>query len=141
MKEQYIKEQYIKALMASVLALVMPARLPAQSLPMTVDVPFTFHLADATLSSGTYIVRVQFGNVLKLLPIEGGGVCVLTTAVVAGETPAKGALEFRRYGNEYFLTKAFWKDNTYGRQLPNSKVEAQLARANSPGTVRVTTNR
>src|SRR5262245_16557217 len=136
-----MKQPLIKALVASVLAFIIPARLPAQSLPMTVDVPFTFHLGDATLSSGVYIVRVQFGNVLKLLPIEGGGVSVLTTAVVVDETPAKGALEFRRYGNEYFLSKAFWKDNTYGRQLPKSKMELELARAKSPSTVRVTTNR
>jgi hypothetical protein len=64
-----MKEQFIKALVAGVLAFVMPARLPAQSLPMTVDVPFTFHLGDATLSSGRYIVRVQFGNVLQILPV------------------------------------------------------------------------
>jgi hypothetical protein len=134
-----MKEHFIKAFVAAVLVFVMPARLPAQSLPMTVDVPFTFHLADATLSSGTYIVRVQFGNVLKLLPIEGGGLSVLTTAVVAGETPAKGALEFRRYGNEYFLSKAFWKDNTYGRQLPKSKMELELAGTNGHGTVQITT--
>ena len=134
-----MKEPFIKALVASVLAFVMPARLPAQSLPMTVDVPFTFHLADATLSSGTYIVRVQFGNVLKLFPIEGGGVCVLTTAVMAGQTPVKGALEFRRYGNEYFLSKAFWKDNTYGRQLPKSRMELELARTKSPRSVQITT--
>jgi hypothetical protein len=63
----------------------------------------------------------------------------LTNAVVASETPAKGALEFRRYGNEYFLTKAFWKDNTYGRQLPKSKMEVEFARKNSPRTVQITT--
>src|SRR5262245_21229108 len=136
-----MKEQFIKALVAGVLAFVLPAGLPSQSLPMTVDVPFTFHLGDATLSSGRYIVRVQFGNVLQLLPVEGGGVNVLTTAVVASGAPAKGKLEFRRYGNEYFLTKAFWKDNTYGRLLPKSKMEAELARINSPRTVQVTTNR
>src|SRR5262245_45841998 len=134
-----MKEPIVKALVASVLAFVIPACLLAQSSPMTVDVPFTFHLGDVTLSSGTYIVRVQFGNVLRILPIEGGGASVLTTAVVAGEKPAKGALEFRRYGNEYFLSKAFWKDNTYGRQLPKSKMELELAGTNSSGTVRVTT--
>jgi hypothetical protein len=134
-----MKEQFIKALVAAILAFVLPARLPAQSLPMTVDVPFSFHLGDAALSSGRYIVRARLGNVLQILPIEGGGVNVLTNAVVANETPHKGALEFRRYGSEYFLTKAFWKDNTYGRQLPKSKLEVELARTSSPLTVQVTT--
>ena len=136
-----MKEQFMKALVAGVLAFMMPAWLPAQSLPMTVDVPFTFHLGDATLSSGRYIVRVQFGNVLQILAIEGGGVNVLTNAVTVSESPAKVSLEFRRYGNEYFLTKAFWKDNTYGRQLPKSKMEVELARNNSPRTVQITTNK
>jgi hypothetical protein len=136
-----MKEQFIKALVAGLMAVVLPAGLPAQSLPMTVDVPFTFHLGEATLSSGRYIVRVQFGNVLQLLPVEGGGVNVLTTAVVASGTPTKGQLEFRRYGNEYFLTKAFWKDNTYGRLLPKSKMEVELARINSPRTIQITSNK
>ena len=136
-----MKEQFKKVLVAGFLAFVMPARLPAQSLPMTVDIPVAFHLGDATLSSGRYIVRVQFGNVLQILAIEGGGVNVLTNAVTVSESPATGSLEFRRYGNEYFLTKAFWKDNTYGRQLPKSKMEVELARTNSPRTVQITTNK
>lgn len=136
-----MKEQFKKVLVAGFLAFVMPARLPAQSLPMTVDIPFAFHLGDATLSSGRYIVRVQFGNVLQILAIEGGGVNVLTNAVTVSESPATGSLEFRRYGNEYFLTKAFWKDNTYGRQLPKSKMEVELARTDSPRTVQITTNK
>jgi hypothetical protein len=61
--------------------------------------------------------------------------------VTVSESPATGSLEFRRYGNEYFLTKAFWKDNTYGRQLPKSKMEVELARNNSPRTVQITTNK
>jgi hypothetical protein len=116
--------------LAAVLFAVAPASgLFAQSSDMTAKIPFDFRLGDKLMPAGEY--RVQQQSALLILKQQGSGhaaAAQLTTPSSRREASEKGALQFTRYGNQYFLSNVWTAGARDGRALRQSKIEKELAR-------------
>src|SRR5262249_29501233 len=96
-----------------------------------VEIPFDFSVRNKTFPAGAYsITRVtQDKSVLQLSSEDGREVVRLSTyPVQAKETPDTAKLNFRRYGETYFLFQIWESDDTQGRQLSKSSSERSIER-------------
>ena len=110
--------------MVGILALTTTAS--AQSMPMRANIPFDFAVGDRHLDKGEYIVRVESG-VVQLRSTKGSGAFSLSQAASPGKSQTGNVLEFRRYGDAYFLSKLLWADGV-ARELPKTRSEIEIAR-------------
>src|SRR5262249_13222596 len=100
----------------------------AQSLNLSAHIPFDFSVGNATLNSGEYAARITSGSVLYLEDKDGHR--VVNAGIMAvpnrGASAKQGRLEFRRYGNQYYLYRAFWSGYDQGYELvkPLAQLEA-----------------
>jgi len=105
----------------------------SQSLPKLVaDIPFEFHVGQAMLPAGAYIVNREgndFTNILKIQnATTGKSAFTFTMPGSSANSPNQAKLIFNRYGSDYFLSKVCnpYSWGTY--QLPKSKTEKEIAR-------------
>src|SRR5262245_2017411 len=97
-----------------------------QSVALKAHVPFDFRLGNKTLEAGDYILRVVHSSSLSIESLNGGRSAVsLTIPAQAPGHLSDGQLVFTRYGDEYFLSKAFWPGYDSGLELPKSNAERE----------------
>lgn len=104
--------------------------------PVTAQIPFSFHVGDSTLPSGSYRASTSGagGGVLCLRSANGkSAVLVLSHGVQASAGRARAVLIFHKYGEEYFLFQV-WSGGDIGRELRKSPHETELA-ATAKGSV------
>lgn len=99
---------------------------------LSARVPFDFTVGQKTLPAGKYTIYRTSVNTTDgfLMRDENGRVAVVfkTHAVQGLEHPAKGRLEFRRLGDQYFLAR-FWADgDDAGRELEQLTLEFIIAK-------------
>ncbi len=72
---------------------------------MTAKIPFDFNVGNQTLPAGTYTVSRSDTNSVVILRNEKSAKSMLlvTNASQGGVTNEKAQLDFRRYGDQYFL--------------------------------------
>ena len=104
------------------------------------NVPFDFHVGDATLSAGKcemspagrpsfMVIRCAGGAEIKLTPVIG---------TQRNESGAPGILRFERYGDQYYLTEVFASGRILGSQIPLSKLaKEQLSARTAAGSVEI----
>jgi hypothetical protein len=96
---------------------------------LKVNVPFAFSVGGKTLEAGDYYISP---NGEKWISIKDAAakktVFVLTNAVSLGTKVTAPKLVFHRYGNSYFLAQAWLRYSDEGRQVFESREEAQIAR-------------
>src|SRR5712691_10280680 len=115
-------------LRTSILAVLAAAAVHAQGQTLRVNVPFDFILRSQTLRTGQYTVdqgAISGAVIIKGVDHQGGAVAIglaLQSVAVQNE----GKLVFHRYGNTYFLTEV-WGPGNYGRQLPKTNREREMA--------------
>jgi len=92
---------------------------------MRVDIPFDFAVGNKTYQSGVYSVEAS-STVIRLESKVGNN-----TAFVTSTIPLRSAgdrdltqLEFRRYGDQYFLHKVWM--GAEGYELPKTKLEREV---------------
>ena len=109
-------------------ALLAAASMYAQG-PLTVQVPFQFHVGDSMLPSGEYRVDTDAGpGVVRLKSADAkSSVMILSYAVETLAAPSMGKLVFNRYGDDYFLCQIWKPDNNTGRELQKSRHEIEVA--------------
>lgn len=118
-------------------ALLTAATALAQSTAvLRMDIPFEFRVGNTVLPAGHYQVLPQpLQNVLRITRLDcKGGVMIQTHAVEATGIPQTPTMEFHRYGNTYFLSRVWTPGYSQGRELRETKVERELARAKSAAT-------
>jgi hypothetical protein len=118
----------VAALVGSVLGILnisVPAQ--AQSLPMSVNIPFDFHVGERVLPAGTYIVLRQ-GEAIQLSDKKGHSAFVLSNAVANKAAKLDNQIVFNNYGSDYFLTEVRWNGYLSARALPKSSTETRLAK-------------
>jgi hypothetical protein len=120
-----MKPQFFRFLVLSFALVIFSVGAFAQSSPLTVEIPFNFHVGNEKVSAGTYQVK-RISDKSFLLRNETGSVTVLaqtplTTEISKETTAAK--LVFNRYENNYFLRQVFSSSATVGRALYESKTE------------------
>ena len=103
-----------------------------------VNIPFDFTVSDKTFEAGEYSFNPVQDNdtVFRISEVNGrfNSVC-LTHSVQRSIPNTKTALEFHRYGNQYFLKQIWAAGATSGRQVFKSRNERELERSlrgNSP---------
>lgn len=123
------KQSVVVTLSLFVMSLIVPA-FAQMSLLTTVSIPFDFTVGEKVLPAGRYIVeRTAAGNVLALSnPKQKLSESVVTSLVEAREASTTSRLEFRRYGDRYFLARVWSEGNSAGRELSPSRQEREIAK-------------
>lgn len=142
MKNMITKAATLVAACLAIVALEKPAS-AANSL-MHFDVPFSFVAGEKTMPAGTYWVRVDGDfHLLEVAPVKGTEkfrVRLKDSSATRSVTDLnKGVLTFRRYGSTFVLKSVFAPGAAERRDVPPSKVEAELADRTAPGAVMETT--
>jgi hypothetical protein len=111
-------------------AVLACAGLRAQSVDLRATIPFDFRAGDKLMPAGEYVV--QGLNPWIILRQQGGdkaASALMTNAASRGNSTGDSRLVFNRYGDTYFLT-AIWNQSTeYGRQVPETALQRELAKA------------
>jgi hypothetical protein len=100
----------------------------AQDYRQPIHIPFDFTVNDNVLKAGDYTVQLASNCILQIRDASGRlTTAVMTIPTVKSRRPEKSELIFNRYGDNYFLTQAFWGGYSTGRQLPQPKLEGLTA--------------
>ena len=112
----------IAALTALALAAV-PATL------MTAKIPFAFHVGNNTFPAGTYVVSRASSPDIVILRNEQAAknVGTITRANFSRTANEKAQLEFRRYGDQYFLARVMPAGSDTNLELQKSRSERDAA--------------
>ena len=108
---------------------------PAQSVNVRTDVPFSFNLNKDTLGQYKIIAISQSGSHLLLISNREAKTDEMFLTHAVSTSPAedgKGKLVFKRYGDQYFLSQIWLADSETGRELPISPRERELALGHAP---------
>jgi hypothetical protein len=116
--------------LAAILFAAFPASgLFAQSMDLKAKIPFDFQIGDKLLPAGEY--RVQHVSNLLVLRQEDGDHAAasrLTYPSSRRDIPQKAALQFKRYGNQYFLSNVWTAGERAGLAIPQTKMQQEIAR-------------
>jgi hypothetical protein len=95
------------------------------------NIPFDFNIGNSTLPSGEYTVSPVFAGNNTVLIIRSADwrqqVAVPASAAESAKTPRDNKLVFRRYGDQYFLSKIWVRGQAL--TLPTSHREREMARS------------
>jgi hypothetical protein len=122
---------------AILVALATAAGKPAafgQSGPIRATIPFGFNIGGTWLEAGTYVVKLENGQVCRLIDEKGRTKAVTLTNAVMDTKKQNGQsrLIFNRYGDQHFLSSIFWEGYTEGRELLMSPAEIETAKRLTP---------
>lgn len=93
------------------------------------NIPFDFHVGGKNLPAGEYkILQTSTPGVLKLSAIDFTANAVVITQTETGTKAAKAnRLDFRKYGNQYFLGAVLVEGAKTSRYIPVSSEERKTA--------------
>ena len=137
-----MKRQLLSAIMLVGFIVAATAAVEAQGVRrMVVNVPFDFVVGKRTLPAGTYTFKQLTRDNDKPLLMQSADKrttqVVLTSPVEKAATSDTAAqLDFRRYGDKYFLARVWSGGQTTGRELPKSQLERVTIRELARGTAR-----
>jgi len=119
--------------LAVIAILVTAASAPAQSgYKLRVHVPFDFAVGNRTCSAGWYSVGTSSSlELIKVQSADGKNTALVTSTVPIRPNGLveRAQLEFKRYGDRYFLHK-IWLGSA-GRVLPKGRLERELIEGRS----------
>jgi hypothetical protein len=110
------------------------AVLHAQTTDLRANVPFDFRLGQKVMPAGAYRI-IERSPGLLVVQEQGGHhmtQAFLTLPVSRRDAPAKGQLQFTRYGDTYFLSKVWSENSRDGRAFPKSTEEKEFASRAGP---------
>lgn len=134
-----MKNQIVKSAATLCLFLMLGIAASAQtSRELTVTVPFDFNVGRTEMPAGTY-------SVYRLNNFSGEGYMLRSTdcreAVIFNAKMVQGAeamsvnrLEFRQYGDKYFLARVWPAGAITGRELLKARTERRMARISTNRT-------
>jgi hypothetical protein len=93
---------------------------------VTANIPFEFNVPGASMPAGAYRVDLNSPNML-VLRAGGHATAVMTRAAASVNPPDQAKLVFDRAGNTYFLADV-WSIGTFGRRVPTTRQERNLAK-------------
>jgi hypothetical protein len=129
----------LSVFVALVFGLTMyPTKAQAQIIDqLDVNIPFQFHAGSAKLPAGQYIVQILADSDLTVMEIRSANDSTSALLEVrdtqANGTPAKSELVFNKYGNRYFLEKAFEEGSPSGSRVTDSRYEKRIGQAAGDG--------
>jgi hypothetical protein len=100
----------------------------AQTVGLSVDVPFQFNVGERVLPAGHYLILAPQGDTLRVLGPNGTAVLAMANQV-SGNTPSGvGIVDFNCYANRCFLSQVWSARTDTGKELLTSRTEQELAR-------------
>ena len=92
-------------------------------------IPFEFRMGQTTFAAGDYEFRYS-SNLLMVQQQNGDRTAAMALPLHVSRTkpPETGLLEFRRYGDYYFLSQVWTPESPDGAALPKTAREKELAR-------------
>jgi hypothetical protein len=97
------------------------------------DIPFQFHVGNARLPAGKYVIHVLDNSDQSVMEISSpnGSTSALfeVRQAEANSAPTKTELIFNKYGNRYFLAKLFDEGNPSGSAVDKSRYEEKVGQA------------
>jgi hypothetical protein len=125
----------LRTLAVFVIGLAAAGAIPAQSLKVQANIPFSFVVNGKTLPAGEYNVRRVTSPDTMIIRGVKHGEGAFTAFVPTTEPSARqgtARLVFHRYGNQYFLAQV-WTSNGQEDQIPPARLERELmAHGNNP---------
>lgn len=135
MKKQILRGVWAASLVGALAVLSVPA----EAAEISAKIPFTFTVNGKTLPPGTYQVSTEVVRGALFVRGFSDGAFVLATSMESNrDNDAK--LIFHKYGDRYILRQA-WLGNGSGRQLPESRLERELAKMERGGKLASTFER
>jgi hypothetical protein len=125
----------LRTLAVFVIGLAAAGNIPAQSLRVQANIPFSFVVSGKTLPAGEYNVRR--GTSPDTMIIRGvnhgeGAFTAFVPTTVPSARRGIARLVFHRYGDQYFLAQV-WTSGGQGDQIPPTRLERELtAQGNNP---------
>jgi hypothetical protein len=117
-----------------------PANVQAQSVALSVTIPFQFNVGNTALPAGTYVVTPSGGAII-VSDQNGHTANVITHAVWNRSAGRTSQLMFNRYGDAYFLSEVRWSGYPTARGLMKSKAETRIASGASPELLATAANK
>jgi hypothetical protein len=111
----------------TVLTALTCANASAQTAKVNANIPFNFQMGTTLMPAGEYAFR-QNGHVLTVHPLNGGSAAMILTMPAWRRAVTGGRVQFRRYGDSYFLTGIWLPNSQDGLTVPQSAREKELAR-------------
>lgn len=131
MKSEISKAGFLIA--ASLLAL-LPVTSANAGTTGRFHIPFPFVAGNKALPAGDYVVRVNAASrSIELNSPDGGARLFLTgnSPYRSAEAADNGSLIFKKYGKTYFLNQTWKTGSQWGYELPASKAEREMAKADA----------
>lgn len=101
----------------------------AQSNGVKAEVPFAFTLGNTSLPAGTYTIKYDSNQVIKVTNNANRPSAALSLFNQAGrKSTGGGKLLFHRYGSQYFLSEILCDDAGMNLKIPDSKNEKSVRR-------------
>jgi hypothetical protein len=119
------------------LYLIVPMAVQAQSLQMTVKIPFEFYAGEQKFPAGDYKIMQQSiagGSALLILG-ENKSRQLVTTPTTNPHTDRNTSIIFNKYAGDMFLAEAHWRGVDIGRKFLMSSLELALAKRITPERV------
>ena len=121
--------------LASVAA-VLAVPLGAQTIRLEADIPFGFVAGNTTMPAGGYSITAGSTGFppdsLTIRATNGHSfVVVQVNRLEKDKTPEQPRLVFRRYGNQYLLSRVWGSALSGGREVRESRIERELAKTAS----------
>ncbi len=114
---------------AGLLAVVSGVKAQTPSTRLVADVPFNFVANDQAYEAGKYTLSAMGSPTIVIHDEETSDTKITLSQTVSKMRPAqKSVLVFHRVGDQYFLSQIWVAGRTEGRQLPESKLEAKMAK-------------
>jgi hypothetical protein len=125
-----------RTLAAIVSLLVLhPGPADADTLLMKAFIPFDFTVGATTFPSGSYVVhRVGGSQYVFRIRNAHHGVLVAVHPSRTGHGAGAARLEFKRYGDRYFL-REIWFSGGEGYPLPETREERELVKVEPSGPI------
>lgn len=99
----------------------------ARHAPVRVSIPFQFHVGNATLPAGDYLIRELNAEsnaaTLQISNQAGSANAIVNMIGTMGPAQDVSKLTFRRYGNHYYFAEVWIDGAKDGLQAPKSKAE------------------
>ncbi len=125
---------------------ILPRNAHAQIIgEIEVTIPFQFHVGNAKLPAGKYIIHPLDNTDLTTMEISSadGSISALFEVRDAevNTPPAKTELIFNKYGNRYFLAKLFDEANPNGSTVAESRYEKTVSHETAESQAHVPAHR
>ena len=131
------KSMWVAGLLSFVVALTLAAPAIAQQTHYIIQVPFSFAVNAHVLPAGEYRIAIVSPHTVQIQGVKNSAIVTFFGSGLNNPfRPAQNQIVFHHYGQQYFLSQAWFAEVDAGYELPPSNAEREYAKQIT-GTERV----